>query len=98
MTKGRVLIGMRGSICSSAFIVGAGAPGGVSEPCGNADRPVRSRTRKEVIVFIGGGSRSNENRRACQSCIRAAAEVTQTGSAEAGISSNGRERRVLVAL
>jgi len=32
MMKGRLEIGVRGSICVSVFIVGAGAPVGVNDP------------------------------------------------------------------
>ena len=33
MVNGNEEIGVRGSTCSKVFIVGAGAPGGVSIPC-----------------------------------------------------------------
>lgn len=52
MVKGADEIGLRASIWSNDFMVGAGAPGGVSEPCGKAGREKKRRKRRELIVFI----------------------------------------------
>ena len=37
MVNGTEEIGVRGSVCASVFIVGAGAPGGVKAPCPKAE-------------------------------------------------------------
>ena len=48
MVNGADEIGVRGSICWSVFITGAGAPGGVRLPCPNAEWKV---TNEETMVL-----------------------------------------------
>ena len=56
MVKGSEEIGVRGSIWSSVFIVGAGAPGGVSGPWARLVESCRQRveesTKAAMRVFI----------------------------------------------
>ena len=60
MVNGAAEMGVRGSICASVFIVGAGAPGGVSKPWARAveswELKVESKTtaasERRILFFI----------------------------------------------
>jgi hypothetical protein len=52
MINGRFVIAVAGSISTSVFIVGAGAPGGVRDPCANAEMAVPYTRQVFSIFFI----------------------------------------------
>ena len=54
MVNGAVAIGVRGSICASVFIVGAGAPGGVRLPCAKAATSELESATDVRMIFMPG--------------------------------------------
>jgi len=63
MVKGADEIGLRASIWSNDFMVGAGAPGGVSEPCAKTKRAAKQQTNRMVCVLTTGPGLSDNPRR-----------------------------------